>query len=185
MDQNDVQKVRVHSIESFGAADGPGVRFIVFLQGCNMRCKYCHNPDTWNMNDGEEMTSDELLKRALRYKSYWKDSGGITVSGGEPLLHIDFLIDFFRRAKEYGVHTVIDTAGNPFTRDEPFFSKFNELMNYTDLFLLDIKEMDNERHSYITGFSNDNILDMAKYLSEIKKPVLIRHVLVTQLSDFD
>ena len=100
MDQNDVQKVRVHSIESFGAADGPGVRFIVFLQGCNMRCKYCHNPDTWNMNDGEEMTSDELLKRALRYKSYWKDSGGITVSGGEPLLHIDFLIDFFRRAKD-------------------------------------------------------------------------------------
>ena len=185
MDKNDVQKVRVHSIESFGAADGPGVRFIVFLQGCNMRCKYCHNPDTWNMNDGEEMTSDELLKRALRYKSYWKDSGGITVSGGEPLLHIDFLIDFFRRAKEYGVHTVIDTAGNPFTRDEPFFSKFNELMNYTDLFLLDIKEMDNERHSYITGFSNDNILDMAKYLSEIKKPVWIRHVLVPQLSDFD
>ncbi len=149
MDQNDVQKVRVHSIESFSAADGPGVRFYSFLQGCNMRCKYCHNPDTWNMNDGEEMTSDELLKRALRYKSYWKDSGGITVSGGEPLLHIDFLIDFFRRAKEYGVHTVIDTAGNPFTRDEPFFSKFNELMNYTDLFLLDIKEMDNERHSYI------------------------------------
>ena len=185
MDQNDVQKVRVHSIESFGAADGPGVRFIVFLQGCNMRCKYCHNPDTWNMNDGEEMTSDELLKRALRYKSYWKDSGGITVSGGEPLLHIDFLIDFFRRAKEYGVHTVIDTAGNPFTRDEPFFSKFNELMNYTDLFLLDIKEMDNERHSYITGFSNDNILDMAKYLSEIKKPVWIRHVLVPDGSDKD
>ena len=185
MDQNDVQKVRVHSIESFGAADGPGVRFIVFLQGCNMRCKYCHNPDTWNMNDGEEMTSDELLKRALRYKSYWKDSGGITVSGGEPLLHIDFLIDFFRRAKEYGVHTVIDTAGNPFTRDEPFFSKFNELMNYTDLFLLDIKEMDNERHSYITGFSNDNILDMAKYLSEIKKPVWIRHVLVPGGSDKD
>ncbi len=89
-----------------------------------MRCKYCHNPDTWNMNDGEEMTSDELLKRALRYKkNYWKDSGGITVSGGEPLLHIDFLIDFFRRAKEYGVHTVIDTAGNPFTRDEPFSQK--------------------------------------------------------------
>ena len=137
------------------------------------------------MNDGEEMTSNELLKRALRYKNYWKDSGGITVSGGEPLLHIDFLIDFFRRAKEYGVHTVIDTAGNPFTRDEPFFSKFNELMNYTDLFLLDIKEMDNERHSYITGFSNDNILDMAKYLSEIKKPVWIRHVLVPDGSDKD
>ena len=185
MDCKDVQKVRVHSIESFGAADGPGVRFIVFLQGCNMRCKYCHNPDTWAMNDGEEMTSDDLLKRALRYKNYWKDSGGITVSGGEPLLHLDFLIDFFKKAKACGVHTTIDTAGNPFTRDEPFISKFNELMKYTDLLLLDIKEIDPKRHSYITGVNNENILDMAKYLSDINKTVWIRHVLVPQLSDFD
>lgn len=185
MCQNKIFKARVHSTESFGAADGPGVRFIVFLQGCRMRCKYCHNPDTWDMNGGEEMSSDELLTKALRYKNYWKDTGGITVSGGEPLLHIDFLTDFFKKAKKQGIHTAIDTAGNPFTREEPFFSKFNELMNYTDLLLLDLKEINRERHKNITGFDNGNILDMAKYLSDIKKPVWIRHVLVPQYSDFD
>lgn len=185
MGQNDTQKVRVHSIESFGAADGPGVRFVVFLQGCKMRCKYCHNPDTWSMDDGEEMSADELIKKALRYKNYWKDTGGITVSGGEPLLHIDFLVDFFKKAKENNINTVIDTSGNPFTREEPFFSKFNELMKYTDLLLLDIKEINPDRHKNITGFDNENILDMAKHLSEINKPVWIRHVLVPQLSDYD
>ncbi|MGN1481713.1 pyruvate formate-lyase-activating protein [Porcipelethomonas sp.] len=185
MCQNKNLTARVHSIESFGAADGPGVRFIVFLQGCRMRCKYCHNPDTWDINGGEEMNADDLLEKAFRYKSYWKDTGGITVSGGEPLLHIDFLIDFFKKAKKQGVSTVIDTAGNPFTREEPFFSKFNELMNYTDLLLLDLKEINPERHKIITGFDNSNILDMARYLSDIKKPVWIRHVLVPQYSDFD
>ena len=217
MDQNDVQKVRVHSIESFGAADGPGVRFIVFLQGCKMRCKYCHNPETWNLvTDYSKLYSDEtsdaereelekkieentkllkdkgvkieartpedLLKQALRYKPYWKNGGGITVSGGEALLQMDFLIEFFKLAKAEGIHTTIDTAGNPFTREEPFFSKFNELMNLTDLFLLDIKQINDDKHRDLTGFSNSNILDLAQYLSDQGKHMWIRHVLVPTIT---
>ena len=175
----------IHSTESFGAADGPGVRFVIFTQGCKMRCRYCHNPDTWKIGGGEEVTADELLKKALRYKAYWKNGGGITVSGGEPLLQIDFLIDLFKKAKAQGINTVIDTAGNPFTREEPFFSKFSALMEYTDLLMLDIKEINPLRHKDLTGFENTNILDMARYLSDIGKPVWIRHVLVPGHSDFD
>lgn len=175
----------IHSTESFGAADGPGVRFVIFTQGCKMRCRYCHNPDTWKIGGGEEVTADEILKKALRYKAYWKNGGGITVSGGEPLLQIDFLIDLFKKAKAQGVNTVIDTAGNPFTREEPFFSKFSALMEYTDLLMLDIKEINPLRHKDLTGFENTNILDMARYLSDIGKPVWIRHVLVPGHSDFD
>lgn len=175
----------IHSTESFGAADGPGVRFVIFVQGCRMRCAYCHNPDTWKIGGGEEMSADELIGRALKYKSYWKKGGGITVSGGEPLLQIDFLCELLKKAKEKGIHTTIDTAGNPFTREEPFFGKFRELMEYTDLVMLDIKEINPKRHKDITGFDNSNILDMAKYLSEIGKPVWIRHVLVPETSDFD
>ena len=145
----------IHSTESFGAADGPGVRFIVFMQGCHMRCRYCHNPDTWKMD------------------------------GGEPLLQIDFVIELFKKAKELGINTCIDTAGNPFTKEEPFFSKFEELMKYTDLLLLDLKEINPTRHKDLTGFDNSNIIEMAKYLSEINKPVWIRHVLVPEHSDFD
>lgn len=176
---------KIHSCESFGAADGPGVRYIVFLQGCKMRCKYCHNPDTWNLSGGEEKTADELIQSALKFKKYWGDKGGITISGGEPLLQIDFLIDLLKKAKEEGIHTTIDTAGNPFTREEPFFAKFEELMKYTDLLLLDLKEINPKRHKELTGFENSNILEMAKYLSEIGKPVWIRHVLVPENSDFD
>lgn len=175
----------IHSTESFGAADGPGVRFVIFVQGCRMRCAYCHNPDTWKIGGGEEMSADELIGRALKYKSYWKKGGGITVSGGEPLLQIDFLCELLKKAKEKGIHTTIDTAGNPFTREEPFFGKFRELMEYTDLVMLDIKEINPKRHKDITGFDNSNILDMANYLSEIGKPVWIRHVLVPETSDFD
>lgn len=175
----------IHSTESFGAADGPGVRFIVFMQGCRMRCRYCHNPDTWKMDGGDEMTSDEILKRALRYRPYWGKDGGITISGGEPLLQIDFVIDLFKKAKELGINTCIDTAGNPFTKEEPFFSKFEELMKYTDLLLLDLKEINPTRHKDLTGFDNSNIIEMAKYLSEINKPIWIRHVLVPEHSDFD
>ena len=175
----------IHSTESFGAADGPGVRFIVFMQGCHMRCRYCHNPDTWKMDGGDEVTADEILKRALRFKPYWGKDGGITISGGEPLLQIDFVIDLFKKAKELGINTCIDTAGNPFTKEEPFFSKFEELMKYTDLLLLDLKEINPTRHKDLTGFDNSNIIEMAKYLSEINKPVWIRHVLVPEHSDFD
>ena len=131
----------VHSFESFGSADGPGVRTIIFLSGCAMRCEFCHNPDTWKREAGTPYTADELLKKAVRYRPYWREKGGITVSGGEALLQIDFLLELFRKAKEQGIHTVIDASGNPFTREEPFFSKFEELMKYTDLVLLDIKEI--------------------------------------------
>lgn len=175
----------IHSTESFGAADGPGVRFIVFMQGCHMRCRYCHNPDTWKMDGGDEVTADEILKRALRFKPYWGKDGGITISGGEPLLQIDFVIELFKKAKELGINTCIDTAGNPFTKEEPFFSKFEDLMKYTDLLLLDLKEINPTRHKDLTGFDNSNIIEMAKYLSEINKPVWIRHVLVPEHSDFD
>ena len=175
----------IHSTESFGSVDGPGVRFIIFVNGCPMRCQFCHNPDTWKMQDGEERTTDELLKTALRYRSYWKKEGGITVSGGEPLMQMDFMIDLFKKAKAEGVHTNIDTCGAVFTREEPFFSKFKELMNVTDLVILDIKEIDESKHKKLTGWSNLNILDMAKYLSEINKPVWIRHVLVPGGSDND
>lgn len=207
----------VHSTESFGAVDGPGIRFVVFLQGCKMRCKYCHNPETWNLvtdysklysddtSDAEKAellkkidentkllkdkgvsidvrTPEDLLKQALRYKPYWKNGGGITVSGGEALLQMDFLIEFFKLAKAEGIHTTIDTAGNPFTREEPFFSKFNELMNLTDLFLLDIKQINDDKHRELTGFSNSNILDLAQYLSDQGKHMWIRHVLVPTIT---
>ena len=175
----------VHSLESFGSVDGPGVRYVIFLSGCAMRCQFCHNPDTWKMDGGDEVTADEILKRALRFKPYWGKDGGITISGGEPLLQIDFVIELFKKAKELGINTCIDTAGNPFTKEEPFFSKFEELMKYTDLLLLDLKEINPARHKDLTGFDNSNIIEMAKYLSEINKPVWIRHVLVPEHSDFD
>lgn len=175
----------IHSSESFGSVDGPGIRFIIFVSGCPMRCQFCHNPDTWEMTNGEKIDSAELVKKAVRYKVYWRDTGGVTVSGGEPLIQIDFLIDLFKKFKEQGVHTVIDTSGAPFTRKEPFFSKFRELMKYTDLLLVDIKHIDPDMHKELTGRENDNILDMMRYLSDIKKPIWIRHVLVPGWSDDD
>ncbi len=175
----------IHSIESFGSVDGPGVRYIVFLQGCQMRCKYCHNPDTWAMKDKNsyEETPDKTLEKALRYKPYWRENGGITVSGGEALLQIDYVTELFRLAKLEGVNTTLDTSGNPFTFDEPFFSKFNELMKYTDLFMLDIKHIDPVKHKELTAWDNSNILDMAKYLSDNGKKMWIRHVLVPGVTD--
>ena len=130
-------------------------------------------------------SADELISRALRYRSYWGEAGGITVSGGEPLLQIDFVLELFQKAKEKGIHTVLDTSGNPFTRKAPFFDRFQMLMRVTDLVMLDIKEIDEKRHKKLTGHTNSNILDMARYLSEIGKPVWIRHVLVPEKTDFD
>ena len=141
----------VHSLESFGSVDGPGVRYVVFLSGCAMRCQFCHNPDTWQMSKGTPYTAEELLKKAIAYRPYWKSEGGITVSGGEPLLQIDFLIDFFKKAKKLGINTTLDTSGNPFTTEEPYYSKWKELMQYTDLLLLDIKHIDDEQHKILTG----------------------------------
>lgn len=175
----------IHSTESFGASDGPGVRFIIFLKGCNLRCKYCHNPDTWCGGGAEKATADELITKALRYKSYWKSEGGITVSGGEPLLQIDFLIELLKKAKENGINTCIDTAGEPFSTDEEWLKKFNELMKYTDLVMLDIKHIDSVSHKDLTGKGNENILKMAKYLSKIGKSMWIRHVLVPEYTDSD
>ena len=151
-----------------------------------MKCQYCHNPDTWKIGSGgREVTADEVLEEALKYRSYWGEKGGITVSGGEPLLQLDFLLDLFKKAKALGIHTTIDTCGKPFTKEEPFFSQFNELMNYTDLLLFDIKHIDNQQHKRLTSLGNENILEMAQYLSDINKPVWIRHVLVPQRSDYD
>ena len=175
----------VHSTETFGAVDGPGIRFVIFLKGCRMRCRYCHNVDTWSPDGADMLTADDLIAKALRYRAYWGKKGGITVSGGEPLLQIDFLLSLFTLAKENGIHTVLDTSGQPFTREEPFFSQFQSLMSVTDLILLDIKEMDPEKHIQLTGWDNHNILDMAEYLSEIEKPVWIRHVLVPDVTDYD
>ena len=178
-------KGAIHSIETFGSVDGPGIRFIVFLKGCKLRCKYCHNADTWDPNSEDMRTPDELLDFAERYRSYWGTEGGITVSGGEPLLQIDFLTELFKKAKERGINTCIDTALQPFTREEPFFSKFNELLEYTDLMLVDIKHIDRDEHIELTGLPNDNIIDGMNYLSEMGQPIWIRHVLVPGITDND
>lgn len=171
----------IHSIETFGLVDGPGVRYVIFVQGCAMRCKFCHNADTWELKEGTQ-NAEDVLKKALRYRTYWKDNGGITVSGGEPLLQIDFLIELFTLAKQQGIHTTLDTCGQPFTRNEPFFSKIEQLMKVTDLVLLDIKHINNEDHKELTKHPNTNILDFARYLSDIHKPVWIRHVLVPTIN---
>ena len=171
-------KGRISTTESFGSVDGPGIRFIVFVQGCRYRCQYCHNPETWERAGGYEATPEEMFREALRYRPYWKRTGGITVSGGEPLLQLEFVTELFRLAKEKGVNTVIDTAGEPFTYDEPFFSAFEELLPLTDLFLLDLKQIDDVKHRALTGVSNKSALALARFLSERGKRMWIRHVLV-------
>lgn len=148
-----------------------------------MRCKYCHNPDTWSAEGAQDYTAQQLLDKALRYKTYWRDNGGITVSGGEALLQIDFLIEFFTLAKAAGVNTTLDTSGQPFSLDASYLEKFNQLMAVTDLFLLDIKHMDEEVHKNLTGHSNQNILNLAGYLSDHGKDMWIRHVFVPGLTD--
>ena len=175
---------RIHSFESFGSVDGPGIRFLVFMQGCGFRCKYCHNPDTWAHSSAEEYTVDEVLKKALRYQSYWGDEGGITVSGGEPLLQIEFVTELFEKVKAAGATTCIDTAAGPFTRQGPWFESFKRLMAATDLVLLDIKHIDSEKHKDLVGQDNANVLDCAKFLAEINKPVWVRHVLVPGINSY-
>ena len=178
----------INKLESFGSVDGPGIRFVVFLQGCPMRCKFCHNPETWafgNANGAFETTAGELLAKALRYRTYWGKDGGITVSGGEPLAQIDFLLEFFTQAKREGIHTCIDTSGVTFARNGAMFEKFQKLMDVTDLLLVDIKHIDPVAHKDLTGHGNENIIDFFRYLNEIKKPIWIRHVLVPGISDDD
>lgn len=175
----------IHQLESFGSVDGPGIRFIIFFAGCPLRCKYCHNPDTWDMMKGKQYTADELLDEAITCREYWGTKGGITVSGGEPLAQIDFLLELFTKAKERGINTCIDTAGGPFTREGEWFEKFKQLMNVTDVLLMDIKHINEEEHIKLTGHTGKNIIEMFRYLDEINKPVWIRHVLVPGITDND
>lgn len=175
----------IHQLESFGSVDGPGVRFIIFFAGCPLRCKYCHNPDTWDMMKGKQYTADELLDEAITCREYWGTKGGITVSGGEPLAQIEFLLELFTKAKDRGINTCIDTAGGPFTREGEWFEKFKQLMNVTDVLLMDIKHINEEEHIKLTGHTGKNIIEMFCYLDEINKPVWIRHVLVPGITDND
>lgn len=180
------QKAFVHSIESFGSVDGPGVRFVIFLQGCTMRCQFCHNPDTWQLHKGQLMTAEELLNQAVRFRPYWGNEGGITVSGGEALLQIDFLIELFTLAHKEGVNTCLDTSAAPYDPENAaWMAKFDKLMGVTDTVLLDIKEIRDDAHRKLTGHSNKNILACAKHLSELGIPVWIRHVLVPGVTDND
>lgn len=170
---------RIHSFESFGAVDGPGIRFVIFMQGCSLKCKYCHNRDTWDLNAGMEYTVDELVSKIMRYKNYFTVSGGgVTVSGGEPLLQVHFLIALFTRLKQLGIHTAIDTSGN-FTITEDL----QKLIDLTDLFLLDIKCINDEICKDLTGVSNKKELAFANYLSEHQKDIWIRQVLVPDYTD--
>ncbi len=169
---------RIHSFESLGAVDGPGVRFVVFMQGCALKCKYCQNRDTWNLKGGTTYSSDEIVEKILRYKNYIMPNGGVTISGGEPLLQAKFLIELFTKLRQYNIHTCIDTSGSVVLTDE-----IKELINLTDLFLLDIKCINDEKAINLTGVSNKKELEFAKYLSSINKPMWIRQVLVPGYAD--
>ena len=173
-------KGRIHSFESFGAADGPGIRFIVFMQGCILKCKYCHNRDTWDASKGTEYSVDDVIKRALRCKTYMNASkdGGITVSGGEPLLQAKFVTELFKEAHKNGMTTCLDTAGSVAINEE-----IKELLSVTDTVLLDIKHIDDEKCIDLTGMSNKNELEFAKYLSDNGIDIWIRQVLVPGYTD--
>lgn len=179
-------KGHIHSLESFGTVDGPGTRFVVFTQGCPMRCLYCHNPDTWTMNAGELMDPEYIFEQYTRNAPFYQNGGGLTVTGGEPLMQIDFLIDLFTIFKEHSVHTCIDTSGIAFNRENAErMEKFDRLMDLTDLVMLDIKHIDPDIHIKITSQRNDRILDFARYLDEKHVDVWIRHVVVPNLTDDD
>lgn len=170
----------IHSIETCGTVDGPGIRFVLFMQGCPMRCLYCHNPDSWIQKNAQKiMTVEEVLTQYESVKEFCK--GGITVTGGEPLMQTDFLTDLFKNAKLKNIHTALDTSGVLFNPDNT--NKIDELLSFTDLVLLDIKHIESEEHKKLTGHGNDNILAFAKYLSDINKPVWIRHVIVPSIND--
>lgn len=175
----------IHSFESFGTVDGPGIRFVVFMQGCPMRCKYCHNPDTWQFGAGKTYSPEEVAREALKYKNYIKN-GGVTVSGGEPLSQLNFVLELFKILKEHGVHTAVDTSGVTFNaEDEACVARHKQLLQYTDLVLLDIKHIGDEEHKDLCGFSVKNTLDFARFLSENGKDMWIRHVLVPGITDDD
>lgn len=169
---------RIHSFESLGAVDGPGIRFVIFMQGCHLKCKYCQNRDTWDINGGTEYTVEEIYNKVMRYKNYIIPNGGVTISGGEPLLQTEFLIELFKLLKKEKIHTCIDTSGNVALTD-----KIKELIELTDLFLLDIKCINDNVCKDLTGVSNKNELEFARYLSEKGKEMWIRQVLVPGITD--
>lgn len=176
---------KIHSIETFGTVDGPGIRYVVFFQGCPMRCLYCHNPDTWNPSIGSEKTVTEILDDYEQYKPFLRN-GGLTATGGEPLMQLDFLIELFENAKKRDIHTCLDTSGIIFNEDSPLLiSKFDRLIRVTDLIMLDIKHIDDKKHLEITGCSNKNILAFLDYLNKNNIPVWLRHVVVPGLTDND
>lgn len=169
---------KIHSIESFGTVDGPGIRFVLFLQGCHLQCKYCHNRDTWDINGGTYKSLDDIYEKIKKYKNYIHPNGGVTITGGEPLLQVHFLISLFKKLKQDGIHTCIDTSGMVAITDD-----IKELLNYTDLVLLDIKHIDNEKCKDLVGIGNTLELNFAKYLNDNNIPVWIRQVLVPGYTD--
>ncbi len=173
----------IHSIESFGTVDGPGIRYVVFMQGCPLRCAYCHNPDTWDIGKGRKMSAREIIDGYNKNSSFYAN-GGITVTGGEPLVQVEFLIELFKKAKKQGIHTCIDTSGATYNpADSSYMKKLSELMEYCDLVMLDIKHIDGVKHKWLTGFDNSNILAFAKYLDSKGIPIWIRHVVVPEITD--
>jgi len=173
----------IHSTESFGTVDGPGIRYVVFMQGCPLRCKYCHNPDTWQIGTGERISAEEIIENYSKNKAFYAH-GGITVTGGEPLLQIDFLLELFKMAKKEGIHTCIDTSGITYREGTSEYNdKLDLLLEYTDLVMLDIKHIDPVLHRELTGQDNEGILAFAKYLSEKKVPFWVRHVVVPGITD--
>ena len=170
---------KVHSFESLGTVDGPGIRFVIFLQGCHLKCKYCHNRDTWDINAGSYKSLDEIFEKIKRYKPYFKSSkGGVTVTGGEPLLQVKFLIDLFKKLKKEGIHTCIDTSGIVSLTDD-----IKEVLKLADLVLLDIKHIDSKKCKDLTGHSNEKELEFARYLSENNIPIWIRQVIIPEITD--
>lgn len=175
---------RIHSLESFGTVDGPGVRYVVFCQGCPMRCAYCHNPDTWSTKGGKIRTPEYIIEQYKRNEAFYANGGGLTVSGGEPLLQTDFLIDLFTLAKKENIHTCIDTSGITYKENNTeYIKKLDKLMEVTDLVMLDIKHIDPEKHLKLTGQPNDGILAFAQYLDRKNVPIWIRHVVVPGITD--
>ncbi len=173
----------IHSKESFGTVDGPGIRYVLFMQGCPMRCLYCHNPDTWKTGTGEEITAEEVVEEIKSNKGFYS-KGGITVSGGEPLLQIDFLIELFKKCREENIHTCIDTSGITYdAENEGLIKKLDSLLECTDLVMLDIKHIDTDNHKTLTGWGNGNVLAFAKYLEKKNIPLWVRHVVVEGYTD--
>lgn len=168
----------IHSIETFGTVDGPGIRYVVFFQGCPLRCQYCHNPDSWQINVGTKKTADEIIADYKRQEVFYKN-GGITATGGEPLLQLDFLIELFQKAKEAGIHTCLDTSGILFTEKE---IGYKELAKVTDYVLLDIKHVNEIAHKQLTGKENQPVFQFLSFLEKEKIPVRIRHVLVPSIT---